>query len=228
MKTTISLATFLAGVPSCFAALSIEIQVGVLNTSTSAIVPDTSLWAIIYDDNGDTQLPGGLGDGTSLTAANTAQTAAAFTGATITGGGAIGDDRILAVFEVDGAGTSGREGLSIQTINLTDGEWSALSGRQWGIYWFPGLSIGDSTLTASFEIGGIRENAPNSGGSIGMTLPTFVAETSPTYTASALDDSVDVDGDLSTSRFTAIVVPEPATLTLAALGLTALLRRRRR
>ena len=213
----------------CSAAISIEVQVGTFLDSSSAVVSDTSLWAIVYDEGG-AGLPGGLANNTSLTLANTSQLFSDFAGATIATGGTIGTGEILWAGAVNGVATSGVEGVSIHELsNFTFAGLGVAAGGTWAIYWFPELTAASNTLSSSgFQVGGIQEVSAGSGGNIGMVFP--VDDTGPAnYTASFLDTSPALGGDIAISRFTAVtVVPEPSSVGLAMIGMAALLRRRRR
>jgi hypothetical protein len=211
----------------CSAAISISIQAGELLNSSSTLVSDTSLWAIIYDANGDSMLPGGLELDSSLTTGDTTAIIAAFAGKSITTGATIGLDKILWAGEVDGPGTSGVSGIGGHDLSgFTFSSLGVAAGGKWAVYWFPGLTAGGNTLPgSSFEVGGIQQTAAGgSGGDIGMVMPA-VDNTGFSFAAAFID--TDHGGDIEASRFTAIAVPEPTTLALSALGLAALLRRRR-
>lgn len=217
-------------IPASQAAITITVSAGELLTSSSTIVSDTSLWALIYDADGNNALPGGLSTVTSnsLTTGDQETTFNAFRNKGIIAGDTIGGDKILRVFEVDSANTSGAAGVTLQVINsfvyATEG---VAGGGKWGIYWFPGLTTANATLpdVPGFEVGGFFQLTPDSGagGTIGTVLPA-----SDTGTASAAFLNSNYGGDTDATRLTAIVaVPEPSTLALSALGLAALLRRRR-
>lgn len=214
-----------------WAAISIDIQVGTLRDATSNPVSDGSVWAVIVDEDDNDTLPGGLTVTTSssLTALHAPQTYADFAGKTIQADAMINGDKILQTFFVDGENTSGMPSLSIQTIVLTDAQWTSLSDKNWGIYWFPGITSLTATLpNSSFQVGGIRETDAGSGGDLGMVIPTFVDNSTQTRTAAFLDNSTEVGGDIVASRFTAInAIPEPSAMVLTLLGSAALLRRRR-
>lgn len=240
---TFALPQWLMAVPA-FAALSLEVQVGTLLDSSSNPVSDGSIWAIIIDD-GDGILPGGLSvsSSTTLGAANAAQAYDHFAGKTIEADAMINGDQILQVFFVDGENTSGVPALSTQTLVFLDAEWQAMSGKQWAIYWFPGITppplppptpenpnpiLSVILPTGEFEIGGIRQITANSGGNVGMVIPNFVEDVSAALTAAFLDNTEDMGGDLDVSRFVAIsVIPEPSAMVLVLLGSALLLRRRR-
>ena len=91
------------GITNTNAATSIDIQAGEFRSSTATIVSDSSLWAIIYDENNDGILAGGLDANVSssfLDNSNVGQIVTDFNGLTITQGQTVGGDRILRVFEL--------------------------------------------------------------------------------------------------------------------------------
>ncbi len=211
----------------CSAAISISIQAGELLNSSSNMVTETSLWAIIYDANGDNMLPGGLELNSSLTTGDTTTIIAAFAGKQITTGATIGLDKILWAGEVDGLNTSGASGIGGHNLSsFTFASLGVAAGGKWAVYWFPSLTAGSNTLPgSSFEVGGIQQTTVGlSGGDIGMVMPA-ADNTGSTYSAAFID--IGNGGDIADSSLTAVAIPEPSTLVLSALGLAALLRRRR-
>jgi len=230
-KTHLIIALLALPLLPCGAAVTIELSIGqFFNATGTQLVPAESRWAVILDESKLGNFPGGLTQNTSLTAANAESAFTAFAGSSITPGTVIGSNRIFSVFDVDGENTSGVDGISTRFVTLPDDDWALLSQVPFAIYWFPGLTSENSVVpTQPFEIGGIQVSTANSGGNIGMTIPTFVTDATLDFNASFYDDSDDIGGDLPLSRFIAITaVPEPSTALLAMLGALGLLVRRRR
>jgi len=204
-------------------ASNYQFYVNRVNTSDGIGNPAAgSAWAVIYDDNNDNLLPGGLADGTSLTIASGAAIRANFGSFSIAAGTVLPNgDRILSVGSIELSGLINQVPLAFNT-NLND---ASVPGRRFGVYWFPGRSVGqilDTTL-GSFQIGGFLELSPHvpSGGQAGMIVPVDAA-------AGAFLAYDAVDGPFSAERLNAVIIPEPTSFLLSTLGLAALLRRSRR
>ena len=213
------------------AALTIDIIAGRLLNSSGNEVSDSSIWALVVDDDNNNTLPGNLSLSSTGKLLPDQPTFEAvwedFSGIEIVADAMINGDRILEVFLVDGFNTSGQTAVTYQTITLSDAQWQAVSGKKWGIFWFPEL-IGSTTLPSSgnFEIGGYYDPNVGSGGHSGMVMPTYVDGTNPQVVAAFIGTDVPgAGGALGTSNFTAI--PEPSAMLLTLLGSVALLRRRR-
>lgn len=228
-KTAVVFASFPIITLSGHAAVTLGVQAGTFLNSSSAPVSDSSLWAIVYDQNGDGILPGGLTADSNLTIADASQILADFANKTIATGGTIGLDRILWAGVVDGVGTSGVESIGGHDLNgsgsgFTFASLGVAANGKWAVYWFPGLTSGNTLSSPTFEVGGLQRTAPGSGGDIGMVMPST---DTPGGSFSAYFIDATNSGDIVDSAFTAVAVPETTTLTLSALGLAALLRRRR-
>lgn len=230
-KTAVVLASFPLIALSGHAAVTLGVQAGTLLNSSSTPVSDTSLWAIVYDQNGDGILPGGLAADSNLTNADASQILADFANQTISSGGTIGLDRILWSGAVDGIGTSGAESIGGHDLNgdgsgFTFADLGVAANGKWAVYWFPGLSEASNTLSGpTFEVGGLQRTTSGSGGDIGMAMPST---DTPGGSFSAYFIDATNGGVIADSAFTAVAIPETSTLTLSALGMAALLRRRRR
>lgn len=199
-----------------FGSISVDMDFGALRDSSGGVISSTAtLWAIIYDENGDNSLPGGLGIDESLVDADAAAAYAAFAGQTLAIDALIEGDRVL-----DFGVFNDPDALALINISETDFAGSGLvTGRSYGLYWFPSHSLA-TIPSAPFEIGGLNETT-NFTGAIGTTIPNDGAN----LTGGVLDTSF--GGGLGTVRFEAIdAIPEPSTALLALLGLSLLRRRR--
>jgi hypothetical protein len=207
MKATqLVFAAFVVVALPCSAAISVSVQTGELLDSSSAVVSDASLWAIIYDSNGDGILPGSLEPDSSLTPGDAAQIRSDFAGKQIVTDAMIGGDRILWAGAVDGPNTSGIAGIGGQNLtNFTFASLGVVAGGKWAVYWFPDLTSGSNTLGSfSFQIGGIMQTAVGaSGGTIGMVFPA-TDDTAISFDASFIDFGN--DGDIAPSRLTALAI----------------------
>jgi hypothetical protein len=205
------------------ATVTWDISIGALRSSSGTQVPAGSLWAMIYQD-GAGNLPGGLDSNSSLTTADTASIGSAFAGMTISQGLTIGGSTIILTGSVDSAG-SANYGIVAATFPPFAG---VTAGGLWGLYWFPGLTPASNVVPVSdFEVGGFTQAdaTVEPYGNTGTIIPSDGASATTYFFDS---ETTTNPGDLPVARFTAVAVPEPATLTLSVLGLAALLRRRRR
>jgi len=212
-----------------FGAITIEIQVGELLDASSNLVSEGSIWAIIYDADGDGFLPGGLTYDSRLQSSNAGAAFAAFSGASITTGTTIGNDRILWAGIVDGENASGAEGVGGVTFdNFTFASLEVAANGRWGVFWFPELTDSERTLgTTAFQIGGIQINSADTlaGGQIGMFFPA-ADDTGASLLAYFYNESF--GGSTPDSYFTAInAIPEPTSALVGLLVTAGLLRRRR-
>ena len=100
-----------------------------------------------------------------------------------------------------------------------------------GFYWFPGQTAG-STLSGSYEVGGFANSALKaaSGGDWGTSVTADGSTCTSLFYETNFNQNIIAGADtgLGAGRFTAVAVPEPSTFALSALGLAALLRRRRK
>jgi len=213
------------GITNTNAATSIDIQAGEFRSSTATIVSDSSLWAIIYDENNDGILAGGLDANVSssfLDNSNVGQIVTDFNGLTITQGQTVGGDRILRVFELDSANKSGADGVAFDSLsNIDYGTEGVSQSRKYGVYWFPTLTLASNTFSNS-EIGGFFFANAQTGGDVGTVFPA------PDFSYTAAFLSTDQGGNIAPSQFNAITIPEPSAALLGLFGVGALLMRRRR
>lgn len=242
MKPFVRVLSILAlSLPSLTAATAtINLSIGqLLDASGNVIADGGGTWAIIVAAGNQGAppnagaLPGGLTLGTSLSAANLGQAAADFNGVSLTTGSK-GSFYISNIGSFNSGASLGLNGMIQQSIEFNvyaspDPDPGFTAGTNWGVYWFPGMAAG-ALLTGTYQVGGFA-NAANtaSGGNSGTVVPAVGSTLDGVFFESTLNQGTmgGADTGLAKPRFTAVVVPEPATLTLSALGLLALLRRRR-
>lgn len=204
------------------ATVTINGEFGRLRDSNGDILADTAtLWAIIYDENNDGVLPGGLGLNESLTAGDSAAAYAAFVGQTLVEDLMIAGDRVIALGEFDQY-----EGVAFPTLAGVDLAARGLTTfRPYGFYWFPGSTSGSQHLDiGGFQIGGINELVDYT--DIGACIGTQIPLDGATMTTAVGD--AEIGGNLPDSRFTAVAaIPEPSAALLGLAGLLAFVRRRR-
>ena len=206
------------------ATVTINGEFGPLQDSNGGILADTAtLWAIIYDQNDDGVLPGGLGLNESLVAADSGIAYTAFVGQTLVEDLMIAGDRVIALGDFDASATGG---VAFPTLNGVDLAARGLTQlRPYGFYWFPGSISGQQLDIGGFQVGGINELVNYTGigtNYIGSQIPLDGA----TMTTSLFDQ--ELGGDLPSSRFTAVAaIPEPSAALLGLAGLLAIVRRRR-
>lgn len=228
-KITVIFAYFVGLLTSSNGAISIEVQFGEMLDSNSNLVAETSVWAIIYDADGDGFLPGGLDADSHFVLGDAASAYEALSGQSIITGNSLGLDRIVWAGVVDGENTSGAPSIGATNLsNFTFDSLNVAPGGMWGVYWFPGLTETQRLLAESdFEVGAIQIDSPDSGsgGDIGMRFPTD--DTTGNEFKAYFYNTAN-GGGTPDSNFTAIVaVPESSTSLLMMLSTFALLNRRR-
>jgi hypothetical protein len=204
-----------------FGATSAQLYIDKLNTSSGVGNPASgAAWALIYDQNNDSNLPGGLTDGESLVVGDASAIAAAFgQSASISNNTVLANgDRIIMT------GTVPLSGIIDEVIifDIGTGTNQVASARRFALYWFPGLSVGGTfDTTGAYQIGGVFEQNPHvpSSSDYGMIVPTDGE--------SGKFLSLDSQAGFAESRLVAVAIPEPSALTLSGLAALALLRRRR-
>lgn len=206
------------------ATVTINGEFGPLQDSNGGILADTAtLWAIIYDQNDDGVLPGGLGLNESLVAADSGIAYTAFVGQTLVEDLMIAGDRVIALGDFNAFETGG---VAFPTLNVDLAARGLTQLRPYGFYWFPGSTASVQNFDiGGFQVGGINELVNYTGigtNYIGSQIPLDGA----TMTTSLFDQ--ELGGDLPSSRFTAVAaIPEPSAALLGLAGLLAIVRRRR-
>ena len=205
------------------ATVTINGEYGPLQDSNGGILADTAtLWAIIYDQNNDGVLPGGLGINESLVAADSGIAYTAFVGQTLVEDLMIGTDRVIFVGQFNDP-----DGVAFPTLAGVDlGARGLTIFRPYGFYWFPGSTASVQNFDiGGFQIGGINELVNYTGTGTNY-IGTQIPGTDGTMTTSLFDQ--ELGGDLPSSRFTAVAaIPEPSAALLGLAGLLAIVRRRR-
>ena len=219
---------------SACATITINGQFGqafAVNGTTT--MPNGTLWALIVD-GGDSVLPG-MNVNSSL--AQTAASGAAgvtlinttFSGKSFTLGTLFGTDTVFAMGKIDSL-VSGAAGGAAPALNLTLGVNGLVTGRNYGFYYFPGLTFTttSATYTVGSSVGGINSALADSGaGTSGMVIPSDGATVTQGVSTSA---GGAFGGSTPDSSFKAVAlnaVPEPSAILLGAIGALGLLRRRR-
>lgn len=197
------------------ASISVDMDFGVLrdNAGTPIDINHTNpalqsaMWVLIYDQNDDGMLPGGLETtvappdttGRSLVAADSATAHDAFNDELLALDSIIEGDKVIAIGDSD----PNFLGFVSMTLDVLDFPSSGLTpGRQYGFYWFPGVSSGSKLPTGSFQVGGITEIIDHTG-NIGTEIP----DDGSSLLGGVLDSNF--GGTLPTTRFLAITAESP-------------------
>ena len=220
----LTLFAILAASSSLSASITINGEYGKLRDSSGSVIAmSTTLYVIIYDADNNQSLPGGLVVDQSLTGDDSEAAYAAFSGLNFAQGLSIGGDKVVKVGTFNDA--DGFAAPVLKTEDFDASGVSATAGFNYGFYWFPGVST-TSIPNTPFQVGGINETVDYFGTGSNF-IGTVIPADGNTVTTSITD--TDLGGQVGdTSRFTAIsAVPEPGTLSLAALSMLGLLHRRR-
>lgn len=214
-----------------FGSVSITTAFGVCRDGASAPVAAGTLWALIVD-NGNLSLPqmNAVTDGnTSNIATSSVGNPSPFWYQTLSIGLALGGDTVVAM-----GGFGDATGVQGDTISLLYGalspNGSVLAGRAFGFYWFPGVTYtapGTYPIAqgAGNYVGGVVSLAPDEPG---QTLAMYIPPDGNDINAGAVDPTVNGAGGVPAANFLpTLIIPEPSSMLLGALGALGLLRRRR-
>ena len=119
--------------PNAFATITMEIQFGSMRDSATTTLPATALWAVIYDDNNDGVLPGGLEANSSLTNLDAATANAVFLGVRIEEGAMVSGDRILKTGSVGDQPGSGNLD-EVWNFDPSSAGLNLEPGRRWALF----------------------------------------------------------------------------------------------
>lgn len=179
--------------------VSLNIDIGQLRDPDGEPVNSACLWALLVAAPGE-QLPGKLGENSSLSEGNIPEVRAAFGGSTLSSGANIGSAIIIATGFVD------EDSFVVNSLNLTNEDYEMITvGSLIGLYWFPEISQTGVVLPdADFTIGGFQQSTIDaiSGGNGVMVVSENTGQSSNIF----FFDSTEF-GSLPVSRFTAIEVP---------------------
>jgi hypothetical protein len=193
------------------AASSIQLEIGEMRDSSNQVIL-SGTWMLVLNTNNTTGLPGNINpnavgaDPITSSSADTTAAANDFVGLTLNLSSIINGDKIIAIGSI-GSGDLGA-GFADGPVLFGDGQ----EDIAYAIYWFPGLSVGD-TVPSVFEVGGVFISSTDTFAPRGMISPPVNV---------AFESAV-----FDVTSFTAVPIPEPTTLMLSALAALGLLRRRR-
>jgi hypothetical protein len=197
----------------CYAAVTINGEFGGLRDASNSLITNTdTLWAIIYDKNGDDELPGGLGFGESLELPDSTDAFSDFAGKTIEEGTMIDGDQVIAVGSFNDP-----DGVAVTPLNFAPDLASngLAEGRKYAFYWFPGRAAATNQLPldATFEIGGLNEIEKYTG-----TGTNFIGTEMPDEGAGVTTSLLEIayGGNLLAARFRAIEAEPPTFSTWIA------------
>ena len=221
MKTKLLILAGLAVMGSAQATVTLNTIFGPLTTSSTTglgVIPDGTLWALVVSTDAGNTFAGNFGLGGAITSDLDAQ--ASFTpGQSLTLGGLIGADTIIAMGGFSGAG-QGNAGFTQDALELTLAG-ALTAGKNTAFYYFPGSTFG-TTNSVGGQVGGFNAAAVVGGDFDGynMVIPADGA------TINFGGIGTDAGGTVATTQAFNLV-PEPSAALLGAIGALGLLRRRR-
>ena len=193
--------------PLANATVSFNLKAETLKTSAGAAAPTTTLAFLVADT-------GAAGLGAITPGAST--TVGSFLSGT--------EDQILAKFDLSTFATAGVLSTSLTGLTIAQGTPLAL-------VWFPTLTSASTTIAGGTSYGSYVNGGALDGGSAwtapanGTSNYKLFYYTSDATTLHAGGANTSASGNAS---FTVAAVPEPSRVMLAAMGLGALVLRRRR
>lgn len=217
---------FILSFPAVNAAVTLNTDFGNAYNSSGVAVGTGTLWALVVDHDTNNTFAGFGLDG-SLYSANVSSPGIAnnfFTAnQTISLGGVVGGGTVFAM-----GGFSGNDGSTVNQVITDLGINGLVAGRNFAFYWFAGAAftgVQSNPQTISNQVGGIQNNTSNVGGG-GFTTGMVIPADGNTVTVGA--NNIARGGSIANNEFLSVtLIPEPSTLLLSALGVLALLRRRR-
>ena len=229
-KNLIPIAILAFAGPVFGGTVTLNLAFGALRDASGTAVPDgTTVFIIANSNTSSGALPGGLQDTQSGGGLDSTLALSHFAGADLTVGQTVNLDQIIYVGSVNGI--YGPGSLDWQNVSITTGVSGVNSGTNFGVYWFPGLSGTSVPSSGGFQIGGLFNSQPidpSNLSDVGMSIPSdgsvsLIAQVDPD-----IANDIGASTPHTAASFTAIAVPEASSLALSALGLGALLRRRRK
>ena len=213
----------MVGSNAAFATISMNTTFGLCrNLAGAALVPDGTLWVMIVDTNGDNALPQlALNSGISTSLQSP------FWYANLSLGSVVANDTVFAMGSFNGTanGFTGADVASVSDLAL--GTLGLTAGRNFGFYWFPGVTYtGPANQVVGWGGGSVGAiNSTTGDANLGYDPMTIPAEGGSTAPGSG---SIELGGEQANTKFNAVaIVPETSTALLGALGALGLLRRRR-
>lgn len=216
-----------------YGVATLQSTFGILNDSSGATVSNDTLWVLIVDTNNDNSIWG-----TALDSSISTSTANSLLGVgqSIDLGSIINGDTIFAMGGVNEAG--GINGYDFSVLSVTLGVNGTAAGLDYAFAWFPGVTFSGTTPILSgsnphnigSQVGMINRTVADSPGTSGMNSGMALPGDGGTITTGAVTSTVGGGGTITTpAHLTAVnlVIPEPSTMLLGALGSLLLLRRSR-
>lgn len=220
MKSKLALfALFAAAILPASATVTLNTAFGTAYNAAGTAVPNGTLWALVVDTNNDSSFLGQFGTNSSL---NVSGADILFnTGDSIGIGDVLGGDTVFAM------GGFNADGSSLDTVIATLGANGLAAGLKFSFLWFPGVIYTvEGDYTVGLEVGGIHSNI-NAGPPSNLGDMVIPSDGALVNVGAGTADGA--GGTLTPDQFKAVllVIPEPSTALLGAIGALGLLRRRR-
>lgn len=194
------------------ATVTLDFQMGSVNTSSSLVLVPTGTVGILVADNFSTGLPA----------------SSDLVGVQLSAGGIIGDSQILSVMQATAASNYFSNITDLELIGGLTGT-SGTAGTDLAFYWFPGITTVGATVTDGQSYGFFRTDSIDvpSGGNFSFNIPSD-GGTASIYAFTLDQGGGYPQGTTFQATLNASAVPEPSRMILIVVGLSAFLMRRRR